>query len=205
MFLLSAARKPTWDRLYQTASVQDGYFTTQQAAEAGYSTQLLLKHIRAGRLNRVRHGIYRLVHFPSGDHEELAVVWLWSERKGVFSHQTALGLHGLSDVMSARIHIVLPTEWRHRRFRVPEGVVLHHARVPKRDRAWAGPVPITSVRRTLIDCAKDQVSPDLLRQAAQQALRRGVVTKPDLCDVELALEPFGGLLPTLIGRRFSPR
>ncbi len=82
---------------------------------------------------------------------------------------------------------------RHRRFRLPEGVVLHYASVPNRDRAWAGPVPITSVRRTLIDCARDQVSPDLLRQAAQQALRRGLVTKPELRDVEIALEPFGGL------------
>jgi hypothetical protein len=54
-------------------------------------------------------------------------------------------------------------------------------------------VPITSPRRTLTDCAKDQISPDLLRQAAQQALRRGLVTKPDLRDVETALQPFGGL------------
>ncbi len=191
--MTKAASKPAWDRLYQTASVQDGHFTTKQAAEAGYSTQLLLKHIQAGRVVRIRHGIYRLVHFPAGEREELAVVWLWSDRKGVFSHQTALGLHGLSDVMSARIHVTLPAEWRHRRFRVPDGVVLHYASVPKRDRAWAGPVPITSVRRTLIDCAKDQVSPDLLRQGAQQALRRGLVTKLDLHDVEVALEPFGGL------------
>jgi predicted transcriptional regulator of viral defense system len=187
------ATKPTWDRLYRTASVQDGHFTTQQVVEAGYSTQLLLKHIRAGRLVRVRHGIYRLVHFPAGVHEELAVIWLWSERKRVFSHQTALGIHDLSDVMSARIHIALRAEWRHRRFRVPESVVLHYASVPKRDRAWAGPVPITSVRRTLIDCAKDQIPPNVLRQAAQQALRRGLVTKPDLRDVDVALEPFGGL------------
>lgn len=189
----SSSKKPVWDSLYQVASAQDGHFTTRQAAEAGYSTQLLLKHIRAGRVVRVRHGIYRLVHFPAGEHEELAVIWLWSDRKGVFSHQTALGLHGLSDVMSARIHVTLPAEWRDRRFRVPEAVVLHHASVPNRDRAWAGPVPITSVRRTLIDCAKDQMSPDLLRQAAQQALRRGLVTRPDLRDVEAALEPFGGL------------
>jgi hypothetical protein len=76
---------------------------------------------------------------------------------------------------------------------VPEDVVLHHASIPNRDRAWSGPVPITSPRRTLSDCAKDQISPDLLRQAAQQALRRGLVTKPELRDVEHALEPFGGL------------
>jgi len=43
------------------------------------------------------------------------------------------------------------------------------------------------------DCAKDQIPPNLLRQAAQQALRRGLVTKPDLRDVEVALEPCGGL------------
>jgi predicted transcriptional regulator of viral defense system len=187
------ATKPAWDRLYQTASVQDGHFTTKQAAEAGYSSQLLLKHIRAGRVSRIRHGVYRLVHFPAAEHEELAVVWLWSERKGVFSHQTALALHDLSDVLPGRIHLTLPDAWRHRRFRVPKDVVLHHSTVPNRDRTWVGPVPVTAPRRTLIDCARDQLSPDLLRQAAQQALRRGLVARPDLHDIEQALAPFGGL------------
>ncbi len=116
-----------------------------------------------------------------------------SERKGTFSHQTALGLHGLSDVLPKRIHLTLPANWTERRLRVPEGVVLHHASVPNRDRAWSGPVPITSPRRTLVDCAKEQVAPDLLRQAAQQALQRGLVTKTDLREVAVALEPFGGL------------
>jgi hypothetical protein len=83
--------------------------------------------------------------------------------------------------------------WRERRFRVPDGVVLHYASVPNRDRAWAGPVPITSPRRTLADCSKERISPDLLREAAMQALRRGVVTRADLREVAVALEPFGGL------------
>ena len=184
--------KPDWDRLYETAGAQDGYFTTQQAAAAGYSSQLLLKHIHAGRVARPRRGVYRLVHFPSGEHEELAVVWLWSERAGVFSHQTALSLHGLSDVLPAQIHLTLPAAWRRRRLRVPPGVVLHHGDVPPEDRAWFGPVPATSPRRTLADCARDLVSPEHLRQAAQQALRRGLVVKDDLAEVERALAPFGG-------------
>ena len=46
--------KPGWDRLYETAGAQDGHFTTQQAADAGYSSQLLLKHVRGGRVARVR-------------------------------------------------------------------------------------------------------------------------------------------------------
>jgi len=119
-------------------------------------------------------------------------VWLWSERAGVFSHQTALSLHDLSDVLPGNIHLTLPAEWRHRRFRVPQGVVLHHAEVPGEDRIWFGPVLVTSPRRTLSDCARELVSPELLRQAAQQALRRGLIVKGDLSDVEEALAPFGG-------------
>jgi predicted transcriptional regulator of viral defense system len=186
-------RGPDWDRLYETAGAQDGYFTTQQAADAGYSSQLLLKHIHAGRIARTRRGIYRLVHFPAGDYEELTIVWLWSERAGVFSHQTALALHGLSDALPAQIHLTLPAAWLHRRFRVPQGVVLHHAEVPAEDRMWFGPVPVTSPRRTLSDCARELVSPELLRQAAREALGRGLLVQGDLSEVEKVLAPFGGV------------
>ena len=185
--------KPEWDRLFETAAAQDGYFTTRQAADAGYSSQLLLKHIRAGRVARTRRGIYRLVHFPAGEHEELVIAWLWSARASLISHQTALALHGLSDALPAHVHLTLPGAWRQRRFRVPDDVVLHHADVPPEDRTWFGAVPTTNPRRSLSDCAHEGLSPELLRQAVQQALRRGLVTKAELGDVEEALKPFGGL------------
>ena len=184
---------PDWDRLFEIAGAQEGHFTTRQAADAGYSSQLLLKHLHAGRGARTRRGIYRLVHFPVGEHEELVTAWLWSEQAGVLSHQTALALHGLSDALPARVHLTLPSAWRHRRFRVPAGVVLHHADVPPEDRSWSGAVPTTNPRRSLNDCARDGLSPELLRQAARQALRRGLVTKTELGDVAAALEPFGGI------------
>ncbi len=185
--------KPDWDRLFETAGAQEGYFTTRQAAEAGYSSQLLFKHMKAGRVVRMRRGIYRLVHFPAGEHEELVTAWLWSKRAGVVSHQTALALHGLSDVLPAHVHLTLPGNWRSRRLRVPTGVVIHHSDVPTDDRAWFGAVPATSPRRSLNDCARRGMSPELLRPAAQQALRRGLVIQSDLGDVEEALRPFGGL------------
>lgn len=192
-FVTGSPSKPDWDRLFETAGAQDGYFTTRQAADAGYSSQLLLKHIRAGRVARTRRGIYRLVHFPAGEHEELVTAWLWSEQAGVISHQTALALHGLSDVLPAHVHLTLPSAWRRRRFRVPADVALHHADVPPDDRTWFGAVPTTNPRRSLNDCAREGLSPELLRQAAQQALRRGLVAKAELGDVEEALKPFGGL------------
>ena len=184
---------PDWDRLFETAAAQEGFFTTQQAAEAGYSPQLLVHYVRTGKVVRMRRGIYRLVHFPAGEHEELVAAWLWSELAGVVSHQSALALHELSDVLPAQIHLSLPAAWRRRRFRVPADIVLHHADVPPGDRSWFGAVPTTNVRRSLNDCARDGFSPDLLRQAAGQAVRRGLVARSEIGDVEAALAPFGGL------------
>lgn len=184
---------PDWDRLFELAAGQSGYFTTQQAAAAGYSTHLLRKHIHAGRVTRSQRSIYRLVHFPVGEHEELVTAWLWSEQAGVVSHQTALALHGLSDVLPAHVHLTLPGAWRSRRLRVPPDVVLHHGDLAEDDREWFGSVPITTPCRTLRDCATEGLSPELLRQAAQQALRRGLVARGELGDVDRALAPFGGL------------
>jgi predicted transcriptional regulator of viral defense system len=185
--------QPNWDRLFETALGQEGLFTTAQAAEAGYSPQLLVHHVRTGRIVRLQRGVYRVVHFPAGEHEALVAAWLWSDRTGVISHQTALALHGLSDALPARVHLTLPSAWRHRRFRTPVEVVLHHADVLSEERSWFGAVPATNPKRTLNDCACEALSPELLRHAAQQALRRGLVVKTELADVERVLDGFGGL------------
>ena len=57
--------------------------------------------------------------------------------------------------------------------------------IPEPDRSFP--------RRTLNDCAREAMAPDLLRQAAQQAIRRGLAAKAELGDVDEALRPFGGL------------
>lgn len=118
--------------------------------------------------------------------------WLWSEQAGVLSHQTALSLHGLSDVLPAQVHLTLPDAWRRRRFRVPADVVLHHADVAPEERSWFGPVPATSASRTLSDCAKSGLSPELLRQATASASPGPRHEQRTLGDVQTALKPFGG-------------
>jgi hypothetical protein len=63
--------------------------------------------------------------------------------------------------------------------------------LPRRDGC---PSPARRPLRALARyCAREDLSPDLLRLAAQQAIRRGLVTKAELGDVEEALRPFGGL------------
>ena len=171
---------PNWDRLFEVASEQAGYVTNAQAAEAGYSLPLLQFYVHKGRLERVQRGILRLVHYPPGDNEDLVPLWLWSEQEGVFSHETALMLHSLSDALPAKRHMTVPTGWSKRRLRLPKGLVLHFAEIPKAGRTWLGPVPLTTPLRTVADCASADVADDLVRQAVQQGTRRGMFDRAEV-------------------------
>lgn len=171
---------PDATHLYETAAAQEGYFSTGQAAEAGYSRPLLHHHIRGGRFLRIRRGIYRLVQYPSSDNEDLVVAWLWSATQGVASHETALSLHHLSDVLPAHIHLTVPSTWKKRRLVVPPMVLLYHADLLPSETTWFGAVPVTTPLRTIRDCIQGSLSPDMLHLAIAQGIRRGLFSEEDI-------------------------
>ncbi|MFI5300364.1 MAG: type IV toxin-antitoxin system AbiEi family antitoxin domain-containing protein [Polyangiales bacterium] len=173
-------RVPDRRALYDLAAAQAGYFAAPQAAEAGYSLQLLQYHVRTGDFERWGRGIFRLVSFPPSDHEELVPVWLWSGRVGVFGLDTALALHGLSDALPSKLHLLLPVAWSKRRLKVPTGTLLTFADVPDEQRAWLGPVPVTTPLRTVRDCIEHHVSPELVEQAIADGVRRRLFTRADV-------------------------
>lgn len=176
----SSDAAPDWDELYESAAASAGYFDTKTAHDAGFSNQLLRYHTTAGRVVRVARGIYRLTHFPASDHEDLVVVWLWSNREGVFSHETALALLQLSDALPAVHSLTLPSVWASRRMRVPKGVELYYADLEADEVTWVGSIPVTSSGRTLGDSVRDGVSPELVEQAASQITRRGLLSRADV-------------------------
>ena len=180
-------RKPDWEALYGVASAHSGLFLASDAAAKGFSTALLSKHVSTGKLLRVQRGIYRLAQFPPGEQEDLVAAWLWSNREGVFSHETALSLHGLSDVLPARAHLTLPLAWKRRRVSPPQGIVLHWAEVGPQDRSWAGGVPVTSALRTIGDCVKAHVPREFIHAAINQALERGLTSEAELTHLANAI------------------
>ena len=109
------------------------------------------------------------------------------------SDVTALALHQLSAVLPSRVHLTVPNVWARRRLKAPAGVVLHHADVAPHDRAWHESVPVTTVTRTLNECARSHLSPEHLGAAARQVIARGFATVDELPDVAAELQPFGGL------------
>ena len=132
---------------------------------------------------------------PPGDHEDLVVLWLWSERTGVFSHETALALHQLSDAMPADIHMTLPASWGPRRLRIPAGLSAHFDDLGDAEWTWAGAVRVTTPARTINDCALDLAEPELVAQAARESERRGLIAGPEIQPARAYLSSFGVEMP----------
>ena len=95
--------QPDVQGLERTAYEQHGYFTTSQAREHGISSQLLSHYVRRNRFERVRRGLYHLPGFPRPEDDEMREKWMAvGVEKAVLSHQSALALLDLSDVISRR-------------------------------------------------------------------------------------------------------
>lgn len=176
----SSGAQPSWNQLSATAGTQAGYFTAKDASEAGFSLPLLQHYLTARRIERSQRGIFRLANYPPSDEEALVPAWLWSRREGVFSHETALALHQLSDALPAKLHLTLPSAWGARRIKIPNGLVLHYSDIVDEDREWRGPVQLTTPLRTIVDCSLDAVAPDLIEQAVRQGVRRGLFSRQSI-------------------------
>lgn len=100
--------EPDYVRLYETAESQVGSFTVNQARDHGFSWEHLSDHVKRGRFLRLFRGVFRQAHFPCSASEDLFVAWLRSGSNPVISHESALTLYNLSDVLPEEIHIVIP-------------------------------------------------------------------------------------------------
>ena len=79
--------------ILEALSNNNNMVTTSQVLELGFSKQTLIKYVKAGMLERVRQGVYIL---PDAVHDDMFTLMLRSENI-IFSHESALFLHGLSD------------------------------------------------------------------------------------------------------------
>src|ERR1700682_33509 len=142
-------------RLFEVADLQQGFFTAKQAKAAGFAENTHPYHVQAGNWIREHRGIYRLSSFPQGERPDLTLWSLWSRNRGeavqgAYSHQAALSLHDLSDVMPAKLHMTVPKSFR-RNSEIPRVLVLHFADLPESDIGVVHGVHVTKPMRTILD------------------------------------------------------
>jgi predicted transcriptional regulator of viral defense system len=175
--------------LLTLAGSQHGYFTTAQAEAAGISRRALLGRHRKGLLERSAFGLYRLPQFPPGPLDELYALQAIAPA-ATFSHETALQLYGLSDVLPKTIHLTVAPESG---LKPRAGVTIHRSRIGPDDRILRDDLWLTSLRRTLADCARIGTDAEQLLAALTEGRDRGLLTPDDLPSLA-PLYPFSSAL-----------
>ena len=189
---------PDHNALYQIAEQQAGYFSATQAKQAGFSSSLLSYHFGAGRFARPHPRVYRLVQFPASSHEDLFVAWLRAGPNAVLSHDSALALYDLSDLLPDQIHVTVPRSASRRR----PGLRLHTKWLDREDVTRYKGLPVTTVLRTLIDVAVAGLAEEQVQQAIREALRRGLITRESLLQL---MASRGGRIKRLIDETLHER
>jgi hypothetical protein len=186
--------KPSLDALYEIAEGQQGLFTARQATHLGFKLGSQHHHVKMGNWIRLHRGIYRLARFPQGDQVQLVLWHLWSQNRagepqGVYSHQTALSLYELSDVMPARLHLTVPPAFR-RNAPIPKVLVLHWAAVKPSDVEAQRGFRVTRPLPTILTLAREAtIAPDLLEQALAEGRRRGLIRLSEMTQARAEASP----------------
>jgi hypothetical protein len=173
--------KRQWDTvLYGIAEDQAGYFTAAQARAAGLHQVRLVQLAQQGDIERVSRGVYRFARFPVSRHGHYMEAVLWPQVRrpdvaGVVSHESALAIHGLSDVNPARVHISLPAAVRIRR-QVPKGLVIHYADLAPNEVERVEGVPVTTPERAIRDAHASHVGNGLVADAIADGRRNGALS-----------------------------
>ena len=174
-------RKPDHTGLFQVASGQHGFFTAAQARDFGLGSDLLSHAVKRGKYLRVHRGVYRFRDYPSFHREEVVAAWLAAGRDiAVVSHESALDLLELSNVIPNAIHLTV--DRAHRYLKPTPGVILHTSTRPLEpaDIAIRDGIRMTSPARTIVDAAETGTDPAQIELAIRQALARRQTTSSRL-------------------------
>jgi predicted transcriptional regulator of viral defense system len=177
------------NQLFEVVDRQQGFFTAKQAEECGYARSNFHFKLESGEWTQEGRGIYRLGRYPVTDRPELILWSLWSRNvkdtpQGVWSHETALDIHELSDVMPAKMHMTVPRSFR-RRIEVPKVLFLHYANLQQTEIEDRQGYRVTTPYKTIIDIIEvETVADNFIIQAVNQVLKRGLVTSEELQSLE---------------------
>ena len=163
-------------QLLEVAGQQHGYFTTAQAEAAGISRRALVGRRRKGLIERAAHGLYRLRQYPPTPRDEYYALQAGAPA-ATFSHDTALELYGFSDVLPSTIHLTVPPSSGLKPRRV---ITIHRSKLDPRDRVLRDDLWLTSLSRTLLDCARLGTDAEQLLAALEAGRERGLLGRDAL-------------------------
>jgi predicted transcriptional regulator of viral defense system len=158
--------------LQRLAFGQAGYVTAAQALNLGYSYQAQKYHADSGNWLRVDRGLFRLPDWSPAPEDQWVRWTLWSNGRGVVSHDSAALVHDLGELDPRRVHLSVPIEFR----AVHPAVVTHSIELATNDVLDHGAWRVTTPLRTLLDLARGDTTQEQVTAAVAAALEQGLTT-----------------------------
>lgn len=140
-----------------------GIVTTAHANEAGISNERLRLLVKSGDLERVSYGVYIL---PDEFIDKMYIAQL-RRPKLIYSHETALFLHDLTDRGPISYTVTVPTGYNPSRIRDDGFTVftikreLHEIGVTKLTTMFGNSVTVYGLERTICDCLRSRNQLDI--------------------------------------------
>jgi predicted transcriptional regulator of viral defense system len=181
--------------LADIAAEQWGLITTAQAEAAGSSRKAVGRLARAGTLERLAQGVYRLAGTPADPRDDLRAAWLAldpgrvagtrlrDDVPEVVSHRSAAVLYELGDLDADRHEFTVAGRRQTRR---PD-IRFHKAGLSAADWGIVDGLPCTTVVRTITDLAADRTDGGHLAGVVRDAL---TVKHVDVDQLARALTPY---------------
>jgi len=163
-----------YDVIYEYAADNYGLITSSQAKTLGIPNVELVKLAHRGRLKRLGHGVYRIMHYIPAAHDKYAeAVTLVGDDATIYG-ESVLAMHGLALVNPSVITVATSKRIRKK---LPAFIKII---CPEEnlDKVEYEGIPSQSVYDALVSC-KRVVMTDRLTEAVYEAERQGLITSTE--------------------------
>ncbi|MCD4715020.1 MAG: type IV toxin-antitoxin system AbiEi family antitoxin domain-containing protein [Clostridiales bacterium] len=155
---------------------KNGILTSGEAREAGVSYKTIQRMKQSGEIQKLEQGLY----MDPNQMEDEFFLTQYRCKKGIFSHETALYFHDLSDRMPLQMMLTIPSGYntrllkekdKYKFFYIDEK--LHIIGKTTTETPYGHQVFVYDKERTICDCIKkkDQLDADIINESLRRYMK----------------------------------
>jgi len=168
-------------KLIELAISQGGYFTAKQALRFGYSYRAQNYYVEAKQWLKEDRALYRFNFLPFSKEDEFIKACFWSRDKkdipqAVVSHESALSVHGIGEVISDKINLTVPKSFRKK---APRKYLIYKADLVNKEVEKRDSFKVTNIVKTIIDVTED-LDPEQLKKIVEDAYKKGLISQHEI-------------------------
>jgi hypothetical protein len=193
------------NELQEFLNKNGGTITTAQANVIGVSNERLRLLVQAGELERVTHGVY----ISSTDFPDKMYIAQLRRPKMIYSHETALFLHELTDRDPISYSVTVPYSYNAGAI-IAEGIVVYSTKKEfhslgsmQMETMFGNPVTVYGMERTICDCIRSRNKMDIaiVTDALKRYARRSdknLNTLMEMAEVFRVMKPLRNYMEVLL-------